>query len=92
MKLTTGPSMEECPQCQGIGAIPINCRCGISPLPDDPVQRCKTCGDYRWAGCITCDRTGEVTPLKFRRLTMTADELDAYERQVNKQHTNNISS
>ena len=69
-----------CPHCNGVGSEPTGCRCEILPVPGEPLKPCETCGEYRWSGCVTCDRTGEVSPRKFRELTMTRAEFEYYYR------------
>lgn len=71
--------MDECPDCKGVGAFPRKCRCGIFPEKDEPLAPCPTCDIYRWRGCHTCHFTGEVTPLKFRQLTLTPEDFEKYE-------------
>lgn len=75
--------MENCPHCDGRGANPRACGCGIFPKENEPLQPCPVCNWYRWTGCHTCDRTGEVTPLKYRRLTMAEEEFEEYENRKN---------
>ena len=74
--------METCPLCHGVGAVSHECSCGNKPNEGGEIdEKCPVCGDCFWSGCVTCNRTGEVTHRAFNRLTMTQNEFDDYYRQ-----------
>lgn len=73
----------DCPACFGHGMFPRQCACGKLADIEHPFNTCPKCGEYRIRGCHECESTGEVTPYRYRQMTMLPDEFEAYENRKN---------
>ena len=76
----------ECPVCNGRGAKPIACGCGVLPKENESLQKCAICEQFQFSLCCFCEGEGEVnqrTWLNYMRLEKTREELEEYSKEHN---------